>query len=350
MVILCGTDFSMHAAEAATVAAILTARLHGRLLLVHVYDEAGLKVPSQAAFDHLHQRWEARLAAEAARCRGLGAVVGIRLLPGSPSAVLLDLAAKHRAGLIVVSSLSNVPPVRWLLGSVAERVTEQAEVPTLVVRSEPPFRSWATGERPLRVSVVSDSAPGLHAALPWVKVLNELHRCKITVSRLASASRGCWWQLLGNNQSFGELASRRVADGEWDLPDPGCDSLGGPPIDAPVVRAGGLAGRQLVGLARAAEADLIVVGIHRPQGLARLWHRPLSRDVLREAPMSVACVPFSAWRLPPMPALQRVGQPARDSGSARWRRIEVGGLPEAPEADVPRGGRRQPPNQEMARA
>lgn len=232
MLIVCGTDFSIHASEAASVAAILAAHLRGTLLLVHVYREKGLRIPSQAAFDVLHQRWEARLATEATRCRGLGAVVETQLLPGSPSAVLRDLAVRRRADLIVLSSLSGVPPVRWLLGRVAERVAEYARVPTLVAR------------------------------------------------------------------------------------------------------------------ARAKAADLVLVGIKRPRGFARLWHHPAARDILRKAPMSVVCVPWMDGRLPPLPIVQGVGQPKRRSDSGPRRcgtRHTTGGSPltnrPSTERDTADGGR-----------
>lgn len=296
MLILCGTDFSIHASKAASVAAILAARLRGTLLLVHVYNDKGLRIPSQAAFDVLHQRWEARLATEATRCRGLGAMVETRLLSGSASAVLLDVAARRRADLIVLSSLSNVPPVRWLLGSVAERVSEYARVPTLVVRGGPAFRAWAAGENPLRVVVVSDSDRSTAAILRWAQALNTLHRCKISVSRLALAAPGFWWQCLGEERPPDERAPQPAAGAEW-------DTLGRGP-----------AGRQVVARATAEAADLIVVGINRPRGFARLWHHPVSRDILREAPMSVVCVPCSDGRRLPLPIVQGIGQPMRRTG------------------------------------
>ncbi|MBE7499060.1 MAG: universal stress protein [Verrucomicrobiales bacterium] len=332
MLILCETDFSIHASEAASVAALLAARLQGTLLLVHVYNQKGLRVDSRAAFDALHQRWEARLSMEATRCRGLGAIVETRLLPGSASAVLLDVAARRRAGLIVLSSLSNVPPVRWLLGSVAERVSEYARVPTLVVRGGPAFRAWAAGENPLRVVVVSNSNRGTSATLRWAQALNTLHRCTISVSRLALAAPGFWWQCLGEERPPDERAPQPAAGAAW-------DTLGRGP-----------AGRQAVARATAEAADLIVVGINRPRGFARLWHHPVSRDILREAPMSVVCVPCSGWHLLPMAAFQRLGQPARDSRSAPRRRVQIGAFHDAPPAHRLRRGRRQPQNQEMTRA
>jgi nucleotide-binding universal stress UspA family protein len=54
----------------------------------------------------------------------------------------------------------------------------------------------------------------------------------------------------------------------------------------------------LVDLARAAQADLLVVGTHQRHGLERWTKGSVSRGVLRHAPMSVACVPTSAVPAP----------------------------------------------------
>lgn len=308
-----------------------------------------MKASSQAAFDHVHQRWEARLAAEAARCQGLGAVVETRLLPGSPSVVLLDLAARYRADLIVVSSLSNVPPVRWLLGSVAERITEQAAVPTLVVRSELPFRAWAAGERPLRVFTALDSAPDNQASLRWAKALNTLHRCEITVTSLVPTSCGSWRRRRGGVRSSGQLTPHGAADRRGPFSDQDRDRSGDATLDALVVRDWGLAGRQLAGLACADEADLIVVGIQRPRGIARLWHHPLSRDILREAPMSVACIPSAAAEMLSVPAIPRLDQPARGPRSRHWHGGEASGRHKGSLRHPPRVTRQQPQIQETTR-
>jgi nucleotide-binding universal stress UspA family protein len=53
----------------------------------------------------------------------------------------------------------------------------------------------------------------------------------------------------------------------------------------------GRASSHLVGMASDEAADLIVVGTHQRSGIAQLWHGSVSRGVLHEAPMSVACVP-----------------------------------------------------------
>lgn len=156
MTTVCGTDFSIHAAEAATVAAILTARVGGTLTLVHACDCAGIDTRSPDAVAALEERGRAQLNAEAERLRKLGATVRTRHLSGSPSSVLLDVAAESKARLMVVSSLGHFPPSRWLVGSVAERLAQNSTIPTLVARGDKPFTAWAAGKRALRVLVGYD--------------------------------------------------------------------------------------------------------------------------------------------------------------------------------------------------
>ena len=55
----------------------------------------------------------------------------------------------------------------------------------------------------------------------------------------------------------------------------------------------------LAELARAEQADLLVVGSHQRGGLSRLWHGSVSRGALVNAGMSVACVPSAPGSGPP---------------------------------------------------
>jgi nucleotide-binding universal stress UspA family protein len=50
---------------------------------------------------------------------------------------------------------------------------------------------------------------------------------------------------------------------------------------------------QLIDLARAEHADLIVVGLNQREGLLESWLGSIARGIVHNAPMSVACVPAS---------------------------------------------------------
>lgn len=306
MKVVCGTDFSVHAAEAATVAAILTARLQGTLTLVHAYSEASLELPTKGAFNALHQRWEARLAEEADRLRELGAVVKTRLLPGSPSAVLLNVASNSKARLMVVSSLGNFPPSRWLVGSVAERIAQSSPIPTLVVRGDKHFRAWAAGSRPLRVLVGYDFTATSDAALSWVAALHELGRCKVTVAYVASPLHETWRLGVGDCHSICGHTPDITKYLERDLKEQCRVILGKATVRTRVAEAWGPAGPQLVELAKAEGTDLIVVGPSQRRGLEKLWLGSVSRDILHHAPMSVACITMATEETRPGKAVPQV--------------------------------------------
>lgn len=55
-------------------------------------------------------------------------------LVGDPGGELVDYAVRVGAGLIVISSHGRTGLVRWMLGSVAERVVRLAQCPVLVLK------------------------------------------------------------------------------------------------------------------------------------------------------------------------------------------------------------------------
>ena len=92
--ILCGTDFSENARQAASVAAALAQRLDAPLWLVHVTSEP-LPADIPAAVDG-SLAWEpmrSRLLMEGERLRSLGAVVEERMITGTPDEELAGLGA-----------------------------------------------------------------------------------------------------------------------------------------------------------------------------------------------------------------------------------------------------------------
>ena len=90
--IVCGTDFSPLAAEAASVAALLAVNLGETLVLVHVTEGEGQSArPPETGDSFFANLWE-KLRNEADRLRALGAVVRDELLTGSPYETLIGRA------------------------------------------------------------------------------------------------------------------------------------------------------------------------------------------------------------------------------------------------------------------
>ena len=278
--IICGTDFSENAKMAADVAAALAKRLGVPLRLIHAS-----AIPRAPLTDE-------HLRAEAQRLHDAGADLTAEVIEGYPDRVLTEVARRHTARLVVISSLGSHPAMeRWLLGSVAQRTAESAVAPTLIVREAAPFEAWARGERALKVFVGADFTASSDAALRWVAELRQFGPCEVVAGYAdwppEEAAR------LGVSGQPGLLANPPALQSvlERDLREKVSRVLGEELIQVRVVATWGRADAPLVEMATAAQADLVVVGTHQWRGLDRLRHGSVSRDILQSAPMSVACVP-----------------------------------------------------------
>ena len=291
--ILCGTDFSGNARQAANVAAALAMRLSAPLVLVHAKGTLS-HAATPDVNDALTTSLREGLYQEAERLRGLGATVEEHLSDGAPDDVLVQLAQERHARLLVVSSLGLRAPARWLIGSVAERTAESSPVPTLVVREAAVFEAWARGERSLKVFVGTDFGASSDAAVRWVAELRQIGPCEVVAGYVAwpageAARLGVSGQVgLGGN--LPEMQSML----ERDLREKVTRVLGEDDVCVWVRGNWGRADHPLVEMALNMQADLVVVGTHQWHGLSRLRHRSVSRGVLDHAPMSVACVPTPA--------------------------------------------------------
>lgn len=283
--IVCATDFSANAQGAADVAAAIATRLRARLILVHVTDEAHVHIVGTKEFRSLVIRMKKRLWKEALRLRFSGAIVEEVVLHGaSAGAAIAAFLKKNPPALAITSSVSKTTFDRWTLGSVSERISQRSPVPTLVVRAPQRLLDWTRRERPLNVVVAADFMISSDAPLWWVGELRKVGACAVTVVHvnralgvtLPSARNplSLRQRLLGDlRRRIGEVLKGRV--------------------DVRVEPGGRDPGVTLVRLAAEADADLLVVGTDQWRGLKRLTHASVSREVLRHAPMNVACVPVS---------------------------------------------------------
>ena len=306
MKIICGTDFSQHAAEAADVAAAFAARLNEPLALIHVFEPTQYELLPKELWDDLRNRRQAKLKQEAERLRKTAARVEEKLLEGSPSTVLADFAADTKSRLIVVSSLGDIAPSRWLVGSVAERVAQASPVPTLVVRGGQAFKSWARG-RPLNILVGYDFSASSDSALQWVSALQKIGPCTITVVSVSWPPQARDRLGMGEHSFLPDNPPEVQKLLERDLRKRCAEVLGNLSVQVRVPAAWGRPEPLLIELAKEAKADLIVVGTHQRRGAGRFWS--VSREILHDAPMSVACVPAShadALRCDHIPFFERV--------------------------------------------
>ena len=290
MNIICGTDFSEHAVQAGLAAAALARRLGDTLVLAHVWDEA----LGEGLWEDFHSRMVAavrfRLHEHAVRLRETGAIVKEEILSGMPDVELAELAWRLDARLLVVGSLGRRSG-EWLLGSVAEHAAVRSSVPTLVVRSAVPFKVWARGERPLKIFAAFDFTGTAETALRWMKCLAAAGPCEVVVGYvdrpLGEAARlGITGQFLRshNPPQVQQILERELSERVGVL-------LGEGVARVRVEPSIGRDDSRLVEMAREEQADLVVAGTHQRHGLGRVAHPSISRGLLRDAPMSVACIP-----------------------------------------------------------
>ena len=290
------------------MAAALALRLNGTVALAHVFETIHFESLPKQLYNQLRAKRKAELKTEAQRLRKTGITVEETFLEGSPASALTEFATKTQAGLVVVSSLGQIAPSLWFVGSVAERIAQTVAVPTLVVRGEAPFKAWAEHGQPLNVLVGYDFSATSEVALRWVGGLRKIGPCRVTVAwvpwpahesnRLGFVGPSGLPDNPPEVQKFLERDLRKQCQHIFD--------------DSNVeIRVAGTWGRpepQLLEMAKAEQADLIVVGTHQRRGLERLRLGSVSRGILHHAPMSVACVPPLAGAAPPatIPVFQRV--------------------------------------------
>jgi nucleotide-binding universal stress UspA family protein len=176
-VIVCGTDLSVRAAEAANVARALAQRCGGKLLLLHAL--AGLshgrhESPGTGAS-------QSHLAAASLHDPGSG--IEASTVYGRPDKALVEAAIQHQARMIVVGAIEPGP--RLINRSVAVRTAESATVPTLIVGESQKLVAWTQGKHSLRIVMDEDFSAAGDSALRFVADLEKLGPCEITVAHVA---------------------------------------------------------------------------------------------------------------------------------------------------------------------
>jgi nucleotide-binding universal stress UspA family protein len=111
-----------------------------------------------------------KLASQGARVRSLVRV-------GFPAETIIEIAGKEKASLIVLSTHGRTGLVRWVMGSVAEKVIRASSGPVLVVRSflrDPAGRSVPSGPEEIRFKKMLVCVDGSDLSLEVVPPAAEL--------------------------------------------------------------------------------------------------------------------------------------------------------------------------------
>lgn len=154
--VLYATDLGRHAPRVLRYALSLARSYGGGVAIIHAVEPLGpaarqmveLYTGREDAAEAEQRRWpeleralrerlqalcEAELPGGAAGC---GLIAGLRVIPGRPDEVILAEAARIAPDVIVMGSHGHSSVGEILLGSTAHRVTQRANVPVLLVRTD----------------------------------------------------------------------------------------------------------------------------------------------------------------------------------------------------------------------
>lgn len=298
--ILCVTDLSPRANEAATVAAKLAVRRGEELRLMHVPepDRPGVGGAPHAA-----------LEVEARRLRKEGGEVNAAFVKGvQPMTAVLDYICSERPSLAVVASTGAGDVDRRSDESFSEKIAETSPVPTLLVRNAAAFETWDWTRERLKVLLAVDHYATSDVVLRWAKQF-----CRIGPCDFVACYVNFHLPSLGDatTSSPGLLANRTEVQHqlEVDLRKRISDQIGEDACPVVVRPFFGEPAPCIAKIADEVRAGLIAVGTHQRRGLFRLAHPSVSRDLMHQTATNVICVPVATWfdpREAHVPAIRRV--------------------------------------------
>ena len=289
--------------RALLAAAALAKGCGGELHLVHGYElprfftmSPELAIGFPEAADAYREGVLEQLETAAWDAVGEGSAV-CHAMEGAPGACVLQVAAEVAADLVVVGAARGSKLRRMILGTTAQRVLREADVPVLVVRA-PVARPV---ERLLLTCDLSDLGSAVHeaglAAVEWLFGRPEAVRSLYVIP----------WTLVPPplEQSAMEETVQNQLDDFLRQRTPRGYAV------APELRVG-VPAEEIVAAARAWSAELIVVGTHARGWGARLVLGSVAEATLRDAPCNVLAIP---------PSAAAAGEPDRASAGTEPREL-----------------------------
>jgi nucleotide-binding universal stress UspA family protein len=275
----------VHGDEPVLQAALAWARtLSATLHLVHSFHgEPHAAAPEPFASFGEHRRHEHTREALEARARALAGGVPVVCHTGAASAsrLMVEVAARTGAEVVVVGATRRGRLERWLLGTTAQHVLRHVQAPVLVVRggdARPPRRVLLTGDlTELSAAVHAHTARLLEAVCgPDRPEMRSVFVVADEGAAMPSSTRGALLDWSG-------------ADLEAFLYEPPLRAM---PIESRV-RLGHPA-HEIVAEAREWGADLVVMGTRVRTGAARVLWGSVAEEVLPGAPCDLLVVPLGA--------------------------------------------------------
>ena len=293
MKIICGTDFSEPAKEAAEVAAAMAVKLMMPLHLVHCI--ADWMAPADLpASQFLDSGARDMLVAESLRLARPGLEITTELFYGSASHHLVG-AASDDACFVVLGSTGKGSMQKLLLGSVSENVAQASSVPVLIVKNAEPLLNWLLNRTAMRTLCAAELTETGDAAVAAIEHLSRLGELFLEIAHIVPTDL-----LLIQGTGFtdapekdGPDAADDVVSLQRDMAEQSRHALGITPQAVHVRESLGNPAYEFLSLAHEHKTELIVLGSHHRHGVSRLLHPSFSRRILSHATANVLCVPAS---------------------------------------------------------
>lgn len=262
------------------------------LVLVHVINDTSLGDLGQSVYDQILEEGRNLLKAEVAALAKPGVRIEAKLMTGGLVDRVSDLVASDPAAHLVVVGAPGKKV--WPFGSRTVGLGERLPCATLSVREAEPFVAWASGEKPLPILVGFDFTRAAERAIEWVAALAHFGRVDLRVANIDWPPAEHKRLGLADNQALftNDPATEQFL--ERDLHRRVEALVPGLPFQVVVRASWGRPDADLSSLAKESGTGLLVVGTHQANGLRRLWRSSTSRHLLRDSPVSVACVPVAA--------------------------------------------------------
>lgn len=210
---------------------------------------------------------EAHLSRVRARLESHGARVTALVRDGDPAAEVLFAADELRPDLVAMSSHGRTGVLRWLRGSVAERVLRACPRPLLLVT--PQARPRGADARLERLLVPLDGGERSAAVLPRVAALARAHQAEVLLLRVTwEPTRPALASVLSPARTAESLRG-------W------AERLREQGVPTRVLTAVGDAANEILDVAAREDVDLIAMATHGRTGLARFVDGSVSETVLR---------------------------------------------------------------------
>lgn len=284
--LLLATDCSKEAARAQEMAVFLAKTCHAELDILSVLEAPPGMDPeyqvNQLYLDQLHKEAGKIVDRVVSEAGSLGVKAKAKIARGIPVQLLNEAARKLKSDLVVMGTRGRTGLAHVLLGSTAEGVVRGAPCPVLTVRSA------AQGNKPVgitRILVPVDfSDCSLEAMEYTIQAAREFAASVTILHVIEPASYGLDFTLVhaGDVQKTTGALEKRLGEFTALLTEQG--------IPARHKLQSGAPGNAILDGARAAEADLIVMGTHGRRGFSHLMSGSVAEAVLRQAPCPVLTI------------------------------------------------------------